>query len=122
MKQIFIFEKRFGRIRLLKINYCKLIIIVGLTFFYSNLSHAQNGFRLIGFSNSYHYDEQILEFNFDPEIKVHINAPSGNNFNPELKVVIALYALPNGNSTAQTIGKVMQAGDDWHFNIQFSNP
>ncbi len=99
-------------------NYSRLIIIVSLTFCYSNLSYANNGFRLLGFSNSYHHDEQILEFDFEPEIKVHINAPAANNFNPESKIVIALYALPNGNSTGQTIGKVMQAGDDWHFNIQ----
>lgn len=91
---------------------------MSLTFFYPNLSYANNGFRLLGFSNSYHFDEQILEFDFEAEIKVHINAPSVNIFNPESKVVIALYALPNGNSTGQTIGKLMQAGDDWHFNIQ----
>lgn len=89
-----------------------------LVLVWMDLLFANNGFRLIGFYNSYHYDEQILEFNFEPEIKVHINAPSAKSFNPESKVVIALYALPNGNSTAQTIGKTMQAGDDWHFDIQ----
>ncbi len=34
------------------------------------------------------------------------------------KTIIALYALPNGNTTEQTIGKKMEAGDDWHFDIQ----
>lgn len=31
---------------------------------------------------------------------------------------IILYALPNGNNTAQTFGKKLNAGDDWHFDIQ----
>jgi hypothetical protein len=32
--------------------------------------------------------------------------------------ILILYALPNGNTTEQTMGKFMQAGDDWHFDIQ----
>jgi hypothetical protein len=32
--------------------------------------------------------------------------------------LICFYALPNGNTTAQTMGKKMQPGDDWHYNIQ----
>ena len=31
---------------------------------------------------------------------------------------IIFYALPNGNSTAQTMGKKTERGDDWHFDIQ----
>jgi hypothetical protein len=31
---------------------------------------------------------------------------------------IIIYALPNGNTTAQTIGKKLAKGDDWHFDIQ----
>lgn len=34
------------------------------------------------------------------------------------KPLIIIYALPNGNTTAQTAGKKMQQGDDWHFDIQ----
>lgn len=34
------------------------------------------------------------------------------------KTIICFYALPNGNTTAQTMGKRMQPGDDWHFDIQ----
>ncbi len=34
------------------------------------------------------------------------------------QTVICLYALPNGNTTAQTMGKKMQPGDDWHYDIQ----
>jgi len=31
---------------------------------------------------------------------------------------VILYALPNGNTTAQTYGKKLAKGDDWHFDIQ----
>lgn len=34
------------------------------------------------------------------------------------KTIVVLYALPNGNTTAQTMGKKLQPGDDWHFDIQ----
>lgn len=32
--------------------------------------------------------------------------------------MIVFYALPNGNTTEQTMGKKMKEGDDWHFDIQ----
>jgi hypothetical protein len=31
---------------------------------------------------------------------------------------VIIYALPNGNTTAQTFGKKLKTGDDWHFDIQ----
>ena len=34
------------------------------------------------------------------------------------KTILILFALPNGNTTEHTMGKQMQAGDDWHFDIQ----
>lgn len=34
------------------------------------------------------------------------------------RVDLILYALPNGNSTAQTIGRRLTDGMDWHFDIQ----
>ncbi|WP_113661269.1 hypothetical protein [Pedobacter nanyangensis] len=48
-------------------------------------------------------------------ITLTIDEPSINIQKPS-KVV--LYALPNGNTTAQTFGKKLAKGDDWHFNIQ----
>ena len=33
-------------------------------------------------------------------------------------VELILYALPNGNTTAQTMGRRLQPGMDWHFDIQ----
>ena len=46
-----------------------------------------------------------------------MNAPSEDPPHGR-KVQLILYALPNGNTTAQTIGKPVAPGDDWHFNIQ----
>jgi hypothetical protein len=34
------------------------------------------------------------------------------------KTILILYALPNGNTTEQTIGKKLLPNDDWHFDIQ----
>jgi hypothetical protein len=34
------------------------------------------------------------------------------------KTILTFFALPNGNSTEQTMGKKIQPGDDWHFDIQ----
>ena len=32
--------------------------------------------------------------------------------------LLIFYALPNGNTIEQTIGKAIKPGDDWHFDIQ----
>jgi len=37
-------------------------------------------------------------------------------------VLLIFYALPNGNTTEQTIGKVMKPGDDWQYDIQHIGP
>jgi hypothetical protein len=40
---------------------------------------------------------------------------------PEYKyrhTLLIFFALPNGNTTEQTMGKKMEQGDDWHFDIQ----
>ncbi len=34
------------------------------------------------------------------------------------RIDLILYALPNGNSTAQTIGRTLAEGVDWHYDIQ----
>ena len=50
------------------------------------------------------------------DIKVTIDQPAVMRENREL--IISFFALPNGNTTEQTMGKKMQQGDDWHFDIQ----
>jgi hypothetical protein len=49
-------------------------------------------------------------------VKAHLNVPI--NPNSLLKPLLIIYALPNGNTTEQTIGKHLKPGDDWHFDIQ----
>ncbi len=74
--------------------------------------------QLLGFTISPHWGEQIKTYTFEPEAKVHINAPSPDAFDPKKPVRIILFALPNGNTTAQTIGRKMEEGLDWHYDIQ----
>jgi hypothetical protein len=64
------------------------------------------------------FHERIISFTFDPEVKVRVNAPEGPSFPAGSKVLLIFYALPNGNTTDQTVGKVLQPGDDWHYDIQ----
>jgi hypothetical protein len=63
-------------------------------------------------------NERITSFTFDPEVKVHINAPGQSSFTAGKRVLLIFYALPNGNSIDQTVGKALQPGDDWHYDIQ----
>jgi hypothetical protein len=55
-------------------------------------------------------------FNMFGDVQITIDIPPG--FSSSKKNEIILYALPNGNSTEQTMGKKMEPGDNWHFDIQ----
>ncbi|GMV97817.1 MAG: hypothetical protein AMXMBFR83_21720 [Phycisphaerae bacterium] len=72
--------------------------------------------RLEGFEISPHFGEQIRRYRVEPEVSVHVNAPAAFDFDKPTRLI--LYALPNGNTTAQTIGCQPRAGLDWHYNIQ----
>ena len=77
------------------------IITITFAFFNANGQEARgiiDSFRLYG------------------DVKVTIDKPS--NLSANKKTIITFFALPNGNSTEQTMGKKMQPGDDWHFDIQ----
>ena len=74
--------------------------------------------ELPGFTQSPHFDEQVRTFTYEPEVAVHINAPAANAYDPRRPTLLVIYALPNGNTTAQTIGCREEPGLDWHFNIQ----
>ncbi len=51
----------------------------------------------------------------DAGVRVVIDRPEADNGKP---VLLVFYALPNGNTIEQTIGKAIKPGDDWHFDIQ----
>jgi hypothetical protein len=65
-----------------------------------------------------YFGDKIMNLRFDPEVSVHINAPSEVKLDSTKKTLLVLYALPNGNTIEWTIGKKIKAGDDWHFDIQ----
>ncbi|MFA6025770.1 MAG: hypothetical protein WC727_04965, partial [Ignavibacteriaceae bacterium] len=79
---------------------------------------AFTGVKLPGFVTSPFFNEQICMFNYDPEIRIFINAPAVDSFDPNKRTEIALFALPNGNTIEQTIGKKLNTEDDWHYDIQ----
>jgi hypothetical protein len=74
--------------------------------------------QLPGFMTSRHFGEQVREYRVEPGVKIHINAPAAAAFDPRRPTAVIIYALPNGNTTAQTIGRQMAPGLDWHFDIQ----
>jgi len=94
----------------------------GTSFGYANDTPSKkpelSGVHLPGFVISPYFNEQICMFNYDPEIRIFINAPSVDSFDPNKRTEIALFALPNGNTIEQTIGKKLNTGDDWHYEIQ----
>lgn len=58
---------------------------------------------------------RIDSFRVYGDIRVTIDYPS--EFKSR-ESIITFFALPNGNTTEQTMGKKMQPGDDWHYDIQ----
>jgi hypothetical protein len=68
-------------------------------------------------TNSYGQPSNNIDsFKIYGDVKVTIDKPS--DLSVHKRTIIVFFALPNGNSTEQTMGKKMVAGDDWHFDIQ----
>jgi hypothetical protein len=70
------------------------------------------------FSASTNFGEMLREIKLPDEVRILINTPAQESFATNEPVLLVFYALPNGNSIEQTIGKKLQPGDDWHFDIQ----
>jgi len=81
-------------------------------------SAALNAQMLPGFrvSGSF-YEQQMVMENPSAGTRILINAPL-KGFEPGDRVLLVLYALPNGNTIEQTFGKRLREGDDWHYDIQ----
>lgn len=60
--------------------------------------------------------ERNIFFTFEPKTRVLINTPAVLDETKPVQLI--LYALPNGNSIEMTAGKKIQAGLDWHYDIQ----
>ena len=84
----------------------------------TNARYAIHTSSANSFTNSSNFVERTTTFRIEPEIKIHINIPAAESFAADKPVELVLFALPNGNTTAQTIGKPIQPGDDWHYDIQ----
>ncbi len=82
------------------------------------ISAANIPAQISGLLPSPYFNEQVIFFYYQPEVRIHINAPSVANFDTTRPTALALYALPNGNTIEHTIGKILKPGDDWHFDIQ----
>ena len=60
--------------------------------------------------------EKIRVLDLYPGVTATIVSPASLDINKRVELIV--YALPNGNTTAQTIGRQMADGVDWHFDIQ----
>jgi hypothetical protein len=93
----------------------KVVLVMLPVLFVTFTLDAQH---LPGFKPSGYFDEQqIVIEDSPPGTRILINAPL-KGFEKEDRVLLIIYALPNGNSIEQTFGRNMKEGDDWHFNIQ----
>lgn len=95
----------------------KVVLLFIFYFLFSLKLFAGNG-EFPGFKKSPYYDEQVVTFNLNPDIRIHINISDPDSFDVNKPVGLTLFALPNGNTIEQTVGKILQSGDDWHYDIQ----
>jgi hypothetical protein len=70
------------------------------------------------FSASPHFGEWSREIKLPDDVRIVIDAPAKESFLPDKPVLLVFFALPNGNTIEQTIGKKLQPGDDRRFDIQ----
>ena len=90
------------------------LIFISLIFV-TGLLPAQQlpGFKPSGLFN----EQQLVIEDSPPGTRILINAPL-SGFGDGDRVLLILYALPNGNTIEQTSGKRLREGDDWHHDIQ----
>ena len=70
------------------------------------------------FVASPHFGEMTREIQLPDEVRILINTPSRESISPDMPLLLIFYSVPNGNTIEETIGKQLQPGDDWHFDIQ----
>src|SRR5207249_6464279 len=61
------------------------------------------------------FGERLTSLTLDPDVRVLIDTPPENISSAQKKVLLLLYALPNGNTIEQTVGRALKPGDDWHY-------
>ena len=60
--------------------------------------------------------QQLRSFAMYGDVRITVDVPS--NYNSRTPTRIIIYALPNGNTTGQTMGKKINPGDQWQYDIQ----
>ena len=88
--------------------FISLIFVTGLL-----CAQQLPGFKPSGLFN----EQQLVIEDSPPGTRILINAPL-SGFGDGDRVLLILYALPNGNTIEQTSGKRLREGDDWHYDIQ----
>ena len=70
-------------------------------------------------SPAWEKEQQIRINNPANKTIIQINLPDKpENLSPKKRTLLIFFALPNGNSIEWTMGKKMEPGDDWHYDIQ----
>ena len=71
-----------------------------------------------GFRQTNSFNERIASFTMNPEIRILIDAPATNSGVANRRWLLIFYALPNGNTIEETIGKVPRPGENMRYDIQ----
>jgi hypothetical protein len=64
------------------------------------------------------FGEQIATLAVEPDVRIHVNAPTADPADATRPTRVIVFALPNGNTLEQTLGCKLAEGMDWHYNIQ----
>ena len=95
-------------------SYYKIFLIVIFSTCCVNVSQSQ---KLNGFAETGSFYEQELWIKNElTAVTICINAPL--HLDKKGETYLVLFALPNGNSIEWTKGRKLNAGEDWHFDIQ----
>jgi hypothetical protein len=73
---------------------------------------------LPGFTQNPIMHEQTKSYVWGMDVNVHVNAPGEDSLKLDKETIICFFACPAGNTIEWTIGKQMEPGDDWHYDIQ----
>jgi len=66
---------------------------------------GQSTSHVVTFQKSGHFGERIALHTLEAGVEVQVNAPPEESFAPSKKVLLIFYALPNGNTTLQTMAR-----------------
>ncbi|MBP7951434.1 MAG: hypothetical protein KA004_17455 [Verrucomicrobiales bacterium] len=63
-------------------------------------------------------DEELSFLHLDAGVRAALLRPDAAHCDASKPVLLVVYAVPNGNTVEQTLGRKLLPGDDWHFDIQ----